>query len=149
MRLALAAALTFGALAGCGEAQGADPSPHPQVTADDSTVRLVDRTEADFLLFVSNQSFDDEEVTLAVTVDGVTVVDASFHVEGQHNWISFPLDLPSGEHEITAAADSGATLRRTFATPPGKKRYAVIDHWTDDGPAYLTWQFQRQAPAFS
>jgi hypothetical protein len=145
MRLALA--LVAWTLVGCGEAQGADPAPHPEVTVADGAVRLVDEGEANLVLYVSNQSFDDEEVRLTVTVDGVTVVDGRFHVEGQHNWVRFPLALASEGHEITAESDSGATLRESFEVPRGKRRYAVIDHWTEDGSADLTWQFQRQ-PVF-
>lgn len=145
MRLALALALW--ALVGCSEAQRVDPAPHPEVTSADAVVRLVSEAQADLLLHVSNQSFDDEEVRLTVTIDGVTVVDGGFHVEDQHNWVSFPLTLSSGEHEITAESDSGATLRESFEVRRGKTRYAVIDHWTD-GTADLTWQFQRQPVAF-
>ncbi len=47
------------------------------------------RSWADLVLYVSNQSFDDEKVGLRVAVDGVTVVDGEFHVEDQHNWFSF------------------------------------------------------------
>lgn len=137
------------ALVGCGQAQGVDPTPHSDVTAADAVVRLVDEAEADLVLHVSNQSFDDGEVRLAVNVDGATVVDGELHVEGQHNWVTFPLRLSSGEHEITAESDSGATLRESFEVPRGKKRYAVIEHWTEDGSVDLTWQFQRRPLAFA
>jgi len=146
---ALALSLGSWALVACGEAQGVDPAPHPEVTAADAVVELVGEADADLFLYVSNQSFDDEEVQLTVTVDGVTVVDGDFHVEGQHNWISFPLSLPSGGHEITAESDSGATLRESFQVPGDKTRYAVIDYWGEDDSADLTWQFQRQPMAFA
>ena len=132
-----------------------DPTPHPEVTAADAAVRLVGKAEADLVLYISNQSFDDEEGRLTVTVDGVTVVDGGFHVEGQHNWVSFSLTLSSGGHEVTAESESGATLRESFEVPRNKTRYAIIEHWTegdsadtDDASVDLTWQFQRQAPAF-
>jgi hypothetical protein len=147
MSMRLALALVAWALVGCGDAQGVDPAAHPEVTAADGAVRLVDEGEANLFLYVSNQSFDDEEVRLTVTVDRVTVVDGRFHVEGQHNWIRFPLALASGGHEITAESDSGATLLESFEVPRDKTRYAVIDHWTEDGSADLTWRFQRQ-PVF-
>jgi hypothetical protein len=140
--------LALWVLVGCGAAQGVDPSPHPEVTATDAAVRLVGEAEADLVLHVSNQSFDDEEVRLSVTIDGVTVVDGDFHVEGQHNWVDFPLALPPGRHEIRAESDSGATLRESFEVPPDKKRYAVIDHWTEKDSADLTWVFQRQPVGF-
>ncbi|GAB3257025.1 hypothetical protein [Arthrobacter pigmenti] len=77
------------------------------------------------------------------------MVDGDFHVEGQHNWMSFPLTLRPGVHEITAESDSGPTLRESFEIPRGKKRYAVIDHWTENGSADLTWLFQRQPVGFA
>ena len=100
-------------------------------------MRLVDEAEADLVLHVSNQSFDDEKVRLTIAVDGVTVVDGDFAVADQHNWVSFPLGMSPGVHEITAKADSGATLRETFEMPEDKARYAVIDHWGEDDSAGL------------
>jgi hypothetical protein len=132
-----------------------DPTPDPQVSATDAAVRRVDEAKADLILIVSNQSLDDEEVRLNVTIDGVTVVNDDFHVEDQHNYISFPLDVSRGGHEVTANSDSGATLRETFEVPRKQPRYAVIDYWTEDDspdtsdPAVdLTWQFLRHAPGF-
>jgi hypothetical protein len=155
LRLTLALALVPWVLVGCGAARGEDPIPDPEVTATDAAVRLVDEAEADLVLIISNQSFDDEAVRLNVRVDGVTVVNDDFHVEDQHNWIGFPLALRPGGHEVTADSDSGATLRESFDVPGNKPRYAVIDYWTEDDspdtddPAVdLTWQFQRHAPAF-
>jgi hypothetical protein len=141
-------------LAGCGaialgEAQGVDPTPHAEVTAPDSAVRLVAGDQADLVLYVSNQSFDDAEVRLSITVDDVTVVEGDFHVEGQHNWIRFPLALSPGQHHLTAASDSGATLRESFRVPRGATRYAVIDHWVEDGAPDLTWRFSREPVAFA
>ena len=155
LRLALALG-SVAALVGCGALQGVtqgvtegvDPGPHPEVTAPDAAVRLVEKAEADLVLYVSNQSFDDEDVRLTVTVDDITVVDGDFHVEGQHNWIRFPLAMAPGEHEITAASDSGAELQRTFTVPISRTRYAVIDHWTEDRTE-LSWQFSRQPVAFA
>ncbi len=114
-----------------------------------AAVRPVDKADADLVLYVSNQSFDDEEVRLTATIDGVTVVDGDFHVEDQHNWVSFPLTLSSGGHEITAESESGATLRESFEVRRGKTRYAVIDHWTEDGSPDLTWRFQREPVVFA
>lgn len=155
VRFTLALAIATLALAGCSAPEGEDPIPHSEVTAADAAVALVDEAEADLVLIVSNQSLDDEEVRLTVTVDGVTVVDDDFHVEDQHNWISFPLSLPSHGHEVIAESDSGATLRESFEVPRNGTRYAIIEHWTeddsadtDDASVDLTWQFQRQAPAF-
>lgn len=147
-RLALALALAPWSLVTCADPAGVDPAPHREVTGTDAPVNLVGEDEADLVLHVSNQSFDDEEVRLTVRVDGVTVVDGDFHVEDQHNWVTFPLSMSAGGHEITAESDSGATLRESFDVRAGKTRYAVIDHWTEDGSADLTWLFQRQPIGF-
>lgn len=147
VRRVLISALIVWVVGGCGAVEGVDPSAHPEVTASDATVRLVDETEANLIMYVSNQSFDDREVHLTVAIDGVTVVDGDFYVEDQHNWVSFPLALPSGGHDITADSDSGATLRGSFQVPHGTTRYAVIDHWTE-GAADLTWGFYRQPVTF-
>ena len=100
------------------------------------------------MLFASNQSFDEEQVRLTIAVDGMTVVDGDFHVEGQHNWVSFPLSLSPGRHMITAESDTGAKLTESFQVPGDKTRYAVIDHWGDASNAELTWLFQRQPIGF-
>ncbi len=147
--LVLVLLIASGALVGCGDDQGEDPAAHPAVTATDSAVRLVDHSEADLVLHVSNQSFDDERVGLEIAVDGVTVVDGDFHVGSQHNWVSFSLSLPTGAHEVTAESDSGATLRERFRVLDGTTRYAVIDHWGAGDSAELTWLFQREPVAFS
>jgi hypothetical protein len=148
MRLVVALALF--ALVGCGVAQGEgdDPAPNPDITATDADIKLSSDPEADLVLYVSNQSFDDEEVRLTVTIDAVTVVDGNFHVEGQHHWLRFPLALSSGEHEVRAESDSGATLHKSFEIQQGKTRYAVIDHWGEDDSADLTWQSQWRPMAF-
>lgn len=148
VRLALGLTLAVCALVGCGETEGVDPAPHPDVTAADAAVRLVDEVEADLVLYASNQSFDDERVRLTLAVDGVTVVDADFEVADQHHWVSFPLGLTPGVHEVTARTDSGATLREAFRVPDNKTRYALIDYWGEDDSAELTWLFQRQPMAF-
>jgi len=85
---AFALALAAWAITAC--SGSGDPTPHPQVTASDSEVHLVGPDDADLLLYVSNQSFKDENVRLKLAVDGVMVVDGEFRVEGQHHWIRFP-----------------------------------------------------------
>lgn len=142
VRSVLGLALAASALVACGEPPGTDPVPQSEVTAADGEVRLVEEGEADLMLHVSNQSFDDEEVHITVAVDGVTVVDEEFDVEDQHNWVSFPVGLSPGVHEISAESDTGATLSESFRVHDGRTGYAVIDHWGDEESAELTWLFQ-------
>lgn len=142
--------LAAGVLAGCGDsAPGPDPDPHGDVTSSDAAVRIVGDDEADLLLYVSNQSFDEEQVDLTVVIDGLTVVDGEFDVAGQHNWVAFPLAMEPGDHELTATSDTGAERRESFRIPRQGKRYAVLDHWGEDGSAELTWLFQREPVAFA
>ena len=148
VRLVLVPAL-LSVLPGCGVVQGAEPAPHPDVKAAGAEVRLVERSRADLVLSISNQSFEDGRVRLTVAVDGVIVVDDDFHVEDQHNWTSFPLALSPGDHEVTAEADSGAVLRESFEVRSDQTCYAAIDHWGGDETAELTWLFRRQPIAFA
>ena len=148
-RLALTPVVLSSAVVGCGTTPAADPTPHPEVTAADAAVRLVDEDDADLVLYVSNQSFDDARARLTVEVDDVTVVVGTFHVEDQHTWVRFPLSLSPGDHEITADSDSGATLRASFDVPGDEKRYAVVEYWNEGGPADLTWSFHRQEIGFA
>lgn len=135
-------------LVGCAQ-NGADPAATSDVRVQDEAVSdEAEAEKAELVLYISNQSFDDENVRLMVAIDGVTVVEDDFRVEGQHNWIQFPLNLPPGEHAIIATTDSGATLRKTFEVPQYGTRYAVINHWAESDDAYITWRFQRQGPVF-
>jgi hypothetical protein len=95
------------------------------------------------VLYVSNQSFEDEDVRIKLAVDGVMVVDGDFPVEGQHNWIRFPLSLTPGSHSVTAESDTGATLKELFQVPGDEARYAVVNYWAEDDPSELAWHFQR------
>lgn len=133
----------------CGQGRGVDPQPAPDVASGDAAVRIVPEKEADLVLHVSNQSFDDERVRLTVAVDGVVVVDDDFDVEGQHTWIRFPLAMRSGAHEVTASSDTGAELTESFRVPGDAPRFAVLDHWGEEGTADLSWSFHRRPVAFA
>lgn len=109
---------------------------------------VVDPADADLVLYVSNQSFDDSDVRLVVTVDGAVVVDDDFQVEGQHTWIEFNLAMPAGAHEVSATSDSGATLSETFQTPGTAPRYAVLDYWGEGSSAEFSWSVHRKPVAF-
>ncbi len=139
---------------------GDDASPPAATAEDEQTVEsqpparpavvvLEDKDEkkADLQLWVSNQSFVDDPVHLTVTIDGDVVVDDDFAVEGQHNWVSFSLQMPAGEHEIEVVADTGPTLEKTFVTPDsGDRRYALLDYWNYDDKQgrHLEWMIQKK-----
>ena len=101
-------------------------------------------------LFVSNQSFDDDTVTIEVAVDGVTVVDEDFHVGSQHTWVNFPLVLPAGERTVRARADTGVVLDETVTVPAGDAYYAVLQYWDYEGePRQFTWDESAEPVGFA
>ncbi len=95
----------------------------------DGAARIVAEKDADLHLWVSNQSFEDDTVDISVSIDGDEVIDESFAVEGQHNWVLFPLAVPPGEHRLTAVSGTGVELRRTIMLPKGDRRHAVLNYW--------------------
>lgn len=123
-------------------------TPAPS-TPTSGPVGVVEEDQARLLLWVSNQSFVDDPVRVTVHIDGVPVVDEDFAVEGQHNWVRFPVDLPPGEHELVAESDTGVQLTRTFTLPVKGPRYAVMDYWNYPGEGRrFTWRIQKNPFAF-
>jgi hypothetical protein len=104
-------------------------------------------------LWVSNQSFTDDPVSIIVRLDGIPVVSETFVVEGQHNWQSFLVrGLTSGEHTVTAESDTGATGSWTFALLEDEPRWLVVDYWNDpDDPQgrHFTFHESDQPVVFS
>lgn len=101
----------------------------PVPTGDDEIRVLDDAEQADLVLYVSNQSFEHDRVTISVRIDDVLVVEQAFAVEGQHNWVEFPIDLPPGPHAVTATSGTGVDLEETVTIPEGEKRWVVLDYW--------------------
>lgn len=89
-----------------------------------------------FTLYVSNQSFEDPAVGIVITIDGANVVDQTFDVEGQHNWIKFVPDVAPGDHVLHAVSSTGVEMTSEFTLPEGESRWAVVDYWyyPDEGP---------------
>ncbi|HXH80316.1 hypothetical protein [Nocardioides sp.] len=106
----------------------------------------MEERHADLVLYVSNQSFDDEEVHLTVAVDGRAVVDGNFHVEDQHNWVKFPLEMSSGAHKVTAEVDTGAALSETFRALATRhaSRSSTTGQRTINDPREFSWSSQRE-----
>lgn len=83
-------------------------------------------------LWLSNQSFSDDLVSVSVVIDGEPAFDADLEVKGQHNWIPWEIGgLNPGRHTITARSDTGAELTSSFTLPAGEPRWVVIDYWYD------------------
>jgi hypothetical protein len=153
VRLILAALISPGLVAGCADsdpaARTAPTTPGQSAEQSTPSIRIVDE-EADLTLYISNQSFADDPVHISVTIDGVELIDADFAVEGQHNWIDFPVELPGGEHEIVATSDTGVTRTETFTSSTTKQKYAVLDYWNyeDSDGKYFSWTLQGTPVAF-
>lgn len=92
-------------------------------------------------LYVSNQSFAEPLVDIAVSLDDVQVVAGDFAVEGQHNWYSFDIAVPAGTLQLYAlsfGADAAFSLSQEITVP--EERWAVVDYWYDpegsEGPHF-------------
>lgn len=165
---ALSVALCF--LAAC----GSEPSPQMAVrtgpddaaSTDSATgtddagtggATLTDEASADVLLYVSNQSFEDDPVRITVHLDGELLLEEDFAVEGQHNWVLFPLDLDPGDHHLRATSDTGVTMEETFSLPEGERRWTVLDYWyypdgsdgSDGTPRQFTFSVHDEAIGFA
>jgi hypothetical protein len=92
----------------------------------DHTPRLptADPASANVVLWVSNQSFIDQSVHITVKIDGRAIIDQEFDVEGQHNWIKFPLAVDPGPHALAISSDTGARLIDQLVVPETGLRYA-------------------------
>lgn len=105
------------------------PTEEPDAAAD--LPRLVGAEDADLVLHVSNQVPTEEVVAITVAVDGEELIDQDFAFEGGHNWIEFGLELPPGEHTLTATTGTGAGTERTFELPEEDRRWAVLNYWSE------------------
>lgn len=127
------------------------PQTESSTTAGVSDIRLVEEAEADLVLYVSNQSFEDSPVIIQIAVDDVLLVDEAFAVEGGHNWFTFPVSLPPGEHIITARSDTGASTEQTVEIPEGERRWAALDYWysPEGEPRMFTWHISAEPIGFA
>lgn len=162
MRLAAVTVATLFTVVAC-----ADSAPAPQPSSPTAlgtrvsegvssagsrpaAIRTVAEDRADLHLWVSNQSFEDDPVFVTVGIDGTEVVAAPFEVEGQHNWILFPLRVPAGQHALNATTDTGVELEQRFTIPETGRRYAVLDYWNyaNDKGRHFTWRLQARPVGF-
>lgn len=102
------------------------------VSDPSGSVRICEAGQANFVLYVSNQSLTLRNVDLEIRVDGRVLIAEDFDVgEGEdlaHNWKTFYLDVPDGAHELRAVSRKGdARLEHPFVMQG--KRWAVIDYW--------------------
>lgn len=115
-------------------------APATSVVTGHRDLRAVDVEETPVVLVVSNQSFDDPDVALTITVDGAPVVAESFPVEGQHTQTFFGLDLAPGEHTLVIASDTGATVSHAIDLPAGEARWVHVSYWyLDPAQEGVSW----------
>ena len=133
-RGALAAALTAVAVTALSAACAGPESAYERFqvdTAEGTPVHHVAEDAAPSLvLWVSNQSFREDEVGITVQIDGVPLVDGPFPVQDENNWMSFPLAMAPGQHELVARSTEGTRLEETFSTPAAPAGvHAMLSYW--------------------
>ena len=81
-----------------------------------------------FVLCVSNQSFEIDPVDIVIEIDGEQIIDGDFDVGSQHNWRRYVIRLSPGRHTATArSTDGDATLRESFVV--SDRRWVVLNYW--------------------
>jgi hypothetical protein len=123
----LLSSLLLASSAGC---SGGDGGPEPRQLLPVST-------EPNFVLYVSNQSFDLDPVDIEVRLDGELALEGDFLVEGQHSWHTFDFDLAPGTHELRAVTLAGETVAVEEIEIADGTRYGVLNFWYyESGEAY-------------
>lgn len=110
--------------------------------AREPSQRLPVPAEPNFVLYVSNQSFELDPVDIEVTLDGELAVEGDFLVEGQHSWHMFKFKLRPGPRTLRVASEVGDTRLTETIEIAGATRYAVINFWYYGG-------HEPYGPAFS
>jgi hypothetical protein len=75
-----------------------------------------------FVLYVSNQSFEVKTVDILVSIDGMPVLHEYFEVRNQHLWKPFRFQLPNGHHTIRAVTRRGGAEAEESFEVAGKCR---------------------------
>ena len=105
--------------------------------------------DGNFVLYVSNQSFDAPRVDIRVAIDGRVAVDEEFDVEDQHNWVEFRFRLRKGDHTLTAASRAGEAKGTWTFTVTGRN-WAIVEYWYYPGARKrLTFELTDEQPGFA
>lgn len=110
--------------------------------------RMVGEAEANLHLYISNQSFDDPDAPVRLTIDGVVIVDQVFAVEGQHNWVPFEVAIAAGTHQIEITGANGAKESAIVDVPAHGDLWAVADYWVNDGKGSFDWRVSDHSIGF-
>ena len=106
------------------------------VTNAQETV-LAQTTNGNFVLYVSNQSFDLSPVDITVSIDGKKAVSADFVVGTAHSWVAHRFQLTPGVHKITATSEKGAIQLE-------KEIEITHNHWAAIGFVFSTKNDRKQ-----
>lgn len=151
-------ALVILALIGCSR-QTEKVTAGPAVDQAQITATPVgDQTEANFTLFVSNQSFEKSPMHITVAIDGHRVVAADFDVGTQHSFFRFPLKVTPGTRKLVARAGDGTLTEELFELPTVGERWGVLMYWASSEPSLpdraspsppsLAWELDDEEPHF-
>ncbi len=108
-------------------------------------------TTPNFTLFVSNQSFEIDQVDISVRIDGELAVVGDFDVGSQHTWLPFGFELAPGTHTIEVTANAGTALLGDEMAVTDEHDYAIVSFWSGDEARpepYLDYMFRDDEPAF-
>lgn len=86
-------------------------------------------TEPNFVLYVSNQSFEIDPVDIDIEVDGELAVEGDFLVGSQHTWHMFEFELAPGPHTLRAVTRAGDSRLSETIEVTAETRYAVVNFW--------------------
>ena len=131
-------------LMACGNEPSINPSDYVRETDIQQT------SGGNFVLFISNQSFDRPLVDITVEIDGEVAASDLFPVESQHTWIDHTFQLEKGQHTITISSEAGnAELKEEF-TLSAPKHYAVVSYWyrEEDQPPKFTFKLSSRPIGF-
>lgn len=94
--------------------------------------------EPNVFLDVTNQSYDDPDVHITISVSGRPFVDQNFPVKGQHHIVGFALSLAPGEHELEVTSDTGVNQRVPVFVSEDEPVYLHLAYWDigDEDPYF-------------
>ena len=83
--------------------------------ADTNKVITIDESGDEFILYISNQSFEITPIDIEVKIDGIEVAKGKFEVEIQHTYTPFKCSLNKGKHKISVISKKeGVKLEKDF-----------------------------------
>ena len=146
-------AVLAAAVTGCaGEPESAYERFSVETTSDSVVGHAPDDASATLVLWVSNQSFRQDDVGITVRIDTVPVIDGEFPVQDENNWVHFPLTLEPGQHELVAQTTSGVSTVQSFSTPSsGSGVHAVLSYWfplEDGSRPFFGWELSEEPLQF-